>query len=285
MKLKSIFVLAFVVGLLNVLHGQTSGYWNDFSLLSTSSWVNASGVPSNAFTFSNTSQELNVVANSTGYNNFEHSFSPVNLSKNPVLKLKIKTTSAVTIRIDLTDAAGHSTNATSIQNNVTVSSNYVEYTFNYKGKFAQAYGGNFVVDSTKITKISIFTNPGSSFTGTLKLDDLIIGDKIKTIPLNIRLNQIGYEKTGSKKAIVETDYAFTDTMSFYIYNSSGQKVYTGQAGAYSQVTGWGNRYFRTLDFSGFATEGTGYTLKAGNNTSYSFDITAGLLFKKPQMLV
>jgi hypothetical protein len=276
MRLKLLFMTTFLF--LSKIVGQ-SGYWNDFSSGTTTGWGVGTGVSSSKFTINNTNQELVVNSSATNYDNFEHVFSSINIGANPVLKIKVKSANAFTMRIDLTDANGKSTNAVSVENLITTGATYKEYSFNYKGKFKQNFGGSTIVDSTKITKISIFLNGGSSFSGTVYLDDLIIGDKIKSLPLQIRLNQIGYEAIGPKTAIIETDYVFNDTLSFGIYNTSGQKVYGSSAGTSSIVDGWGNKYFRILDFSGFNQIGI-YTIRTAGNVSFPFEIGKNMLFNK-----
>lgn len=249
---------------------QRTGYWNDFSSNSTTNW---NGVGAGAFTLTASNGELSIAVAAGGYNNLEHKFSTVDISANPIVKIKVKSSGNFTLRLDLKDANGSYTNASPIAKSISSSSSFVQYVFDFTGKFNL----NPVVNPKQIVQLTMFFNPGGSFNGNVTFDDLIVGDQILTTPMDILINQIGYEKTGKKTAIVQTGYTLSDTLSFALLDPAGREVYKGQAQSSQQVTGWKNRYFRTLDFSPMTTEGK-YRLKVRGNISNQFEIKKDLLF-------
>lgn len=226
-----------------------------------------------------TSSELYLnINNITAYDNIEYSFGSIDISANPVVKLKVKTSSAFTMRIDLVDAMGNSTN--SIATTKTISGNtYVEYTFNFSGKFNQTYPTNATVNSKTISKVVIFFNAGTSYTGKVYLDDIVIGDG-STTPLFagiIRKNQIGYEASGSKIALIEAANTSNNYSKFSVADQSNTIVLNGTIGAWKQVNGWSGRYFKTIDFSALTEPGT-YQLLVDSAVAGSLKIGSNILF-------
>lgn len=235
-------------------------------------------VPSGKFTFTAANQVLQVDASSVGadYSNIEYDFSTQNISQNPVVKLKVKTAVAFTMRIDVIDVNGTSNNASPVSQPIAANSNYTEYTFNYTGHFGSA-------DFTQIKAIVIFLNAGGpAFTGTVYFDDLIIGDSIPYVNLvagPIRINQVGYETNGPKIAVLEHTTNSDTSTTFSLIDTLNKVVYSGTLTANGQVPGWSGRYFWTADFSDFTTAGT-YRVKIGSIVSYPFEIGDNLLFSK-----
>ena len=123
--------------------------------------------PSSQYSLAETGSELVVTTNKTSYDNFEFVLPAINLSSNPTLSIKVKSSVAFTLRIDLGDAAGNYTNATPTSVSVTAGATYNTYNFNFSGKFNQTFPSAATVDATQITKIDFFFNPGSNFTGTV----------------------------------------------------------------------------------------------------------------------
>lgn len=94
----------------------------------------------------------------------------------------------------------------------------------------------------------------------------------------ILVNQVGYEKSGSKKAVIQYAGSFSDQMC-YIVDSQNNTVDSAQIGEEEAVDGWENRLFRVVDFSAFDQEGI-YSLRAGEASSPQFEIARNLLLNK-----
>jgi hypothetical protein len=107
-----------------------------------------------------------------GYHCFGRQFDGVDFSKTPVLKLKMKAEGGTPkVRIDVKDSEGMVTNAKSVTK--TVTDKFVEYYYDFTGKFEQAWPDKQTVDPSEIVELLIFVNPGGpSFTGTLYIDDV-----------------------------------------------------------------------------------------------------------------
>lgn len=265
------FFLAFFS--FQISYSQT-GFWNDFSGTDVSSW-NPTSV--NAFKPTVVNNQLQLVTTTSSYTNLEYKFSSQNIAANPKLRIKVISPSNFTMRIDLRDAAGNYTNSNPVSVSVTQSSTLKRYVLDFTGKFGAA-------DASKIVQASIFFNAGGNFNGTVIFDDFVLGDSVKLSPIanvsgNILTNQIGYERIGSKTAILQSAIAFSDTISFTLKNANGLVVYKNKLGATQQVAGWANRNFRIADFSAFQQNGK-YTLTIGSLASYQFEIADNLLFNK-----
>jgi len=92
-------------------------------------------------------------------------------------------------------------------------------------------------------------------------------------------NNVGYEKSGAKRAIVQSSSAITAT-AFDLLNASGSAVMSGSLGASATVDSWngdGFRYFKIADFSSFNTAGDGYRVRVGSETSQPFSIGEKIL--------
>jgi len=88
--------------------------------------------------------------------------------------------------------------------------------------------------------------------------------------ITITVNNVGYEKTGTKRAIVQSASAISAT-SAELVNAQGEVVRANvPLGAQATVASWsgdGFRYFKVADFSSFDTDGTGYRLRVGTGAS------------------
>lgn len=234
-------------------------------------------VPETNFTLSEVNQELRVDATNagSGWSNFEFNFTSQDISQNPVVQVKFKANTGFTCRIDVVDANGTSNSAAAFTQEVDASADYVNYVFNYDGRFGAA-------NAETISKIVIFFEPGSNpgYTGTVYLEDLTIGDALPYVNFTsgpIRINQVGYELNGPKTAILEKDDANLSEVTFDILNENNQVVYTGDLVGNGMVTGWSGRYFWTADFSNFKTPGI-YSLSIGSMKSNTFEIGENILF-------
>ncbi len=94
----------------------------------------------------------------------------------------------------------------------------------------------------------------------------------------IHINQLGYEASGPKTAIIENSTP-SFSSSFTIENSSGTVTYTGKTGSSQSVDGWSGRYFAICNFSAFSTPGV-YVIRSGEEKSEQFKIETNFLFKE-----
>jgi hypothetical protein len=97
--------------------------------------------------------------------------------------------------------------------------------------------------------------------------------------VKIRVNNVGYEKTGVKRAVVQSSSDISDTKS-YILNAQGVVVDSVNLERQSTVDGWSGRNFKVADFSGFDRVGEGYKLRVGTVTSPAFSIGEKVLQAK-----
>jgi hypothetical protein len=272
-------ICLFMVLAINAVHAQT-GLGDNFNQNKLScKWT------SNAnYALTNTNSELKVVATNagSGYNNFVLDFSSINLSANPVVSIKIRTTTAVTVRMDLKDINGTITNASPVTKIISNTGTYTTFTFDFTGKFSQSSPSNATVDASKIVELILFFNAGGSgYNGTVYMDDLQIGTGgasdggLSACPLPIssaiRLNQIGFYPDFEKIAIVSGNPA---AGSFYVRSLDLATTYfTGTLGATATWT-FSNEQVRAADFSAFTTPGTYVLDVTGVGYSCPFKIDA-----------
>ncbi|GIH08011.1 hypothetical protein Rhe02_60780 [Rhizocola hellebori] len=89
----------------------------------------------------------------------------------------------------------------------------------------------------------------------------------------VRVNQVGYLLQGPKNATVVT--TSTTALPWQLRNAAGSVVASGQTTprGVDQASG---QNVQTIDFSGYAGQGTGYTMVADGETSHPFDISSNL---------
>ncbi|MFJ8579529.1 glycoside hydrolase family 9 protein [Micromonospora sp. NPDC093277] len=89
----------------------------------------------------------------------------------------------------------------------------------------------------------------------------------------VRVNQTGYLPSGPKHATLVTES--TTAMPWQLHNAAGTVVASGQTTprGVDQASG---QNVHTIDFSGYETATTGYTLVADGETSYPFDISGSI---------
>ena len=89
----------------------------------------------------------------------------------------------------------------------------------------------------------------------------------------VRVNQVGYLPGGPKHATIVTEA--TDPLAWELHSAAGTVVAAGQTTprGVDQASG---QNVQNVDFSAYATAGTGYTLVADGETSHPFDIAADL---------
>jgi hypothetical protein len=89
-----------------------------------------------------------------------------------------------------------------------------------------------------------------SFLIAIALPGIALAQNIKVVT-----NQVGYQDTQAKKAIVVTDKQYSIS-SFELLDEADKAVFTGKPVYSGKVNGWKGREFYTVDFSGFNTNGT-----------------------------
>ena len=282
-KLNRRWLASFVLFVLTIISGYSqTGYTDLFtSNILNPGWGQTSPT---SFTFIEANQQLQVNSTVSGYNNFYLTLStPINISNNPVFKIKVKSASNVTLRVDLGDASGNNTNANPSSVAIVGNNTFQTVSLNYSGKFSQNSPTSATVNNTQIKTITFFLNAGSSFNGTIYLDNLILGDsvaQVSGVPGQISVNNIGYEPKGTKYAVFQTTIPTATIGAFTLVNTvTGLAVYTANPASFTlqSVPGWQGRYFTRLDFSNFQTPGT-YQIQLGPNTSYPFTIAQNIYF-------
>ncbi|WPU93063.1 glycoside hydrolase family 9 protein [Mucilaginibacter sabulilitoris] len=106
------------------------------------------------------------------------------------------------------------------------------------------------------------------------LPAVALAQKIKVVT-----NQVGYEDTKAKKAIVVTDKPYPIN-AFALIDADGNTVFNGKAIYSGKVPGWKNREFYTLDFTFVTTAGSyqvQITLPGKKLSSYPFKIGKNVL--------
>ncbi len=240
-------------------------------------------VPAGKFSFAESAGQLVITPSGVGpgWENFELSFTPVDLTANPTVSIKIKNSSALTLRIDLVDNTGKATNGSPVSKTIAINNALTVVTFDFTNKFSTS--GGATVDRTKISKAVFFINAGgTSYSTPVTLDDVTVGDPIVNVPAtpgNIVLNQVGYELTGAKKAIYTYTSNTLSATTFDLLSASNAVVYSGTIVSKGAVTGWTNKYFWELNFSDFQIPGT-YKIRVGTKVSYPFEIAQNVLFNK-----
>ncbi|MCL2220623.1 MAG: discoidin domain-containing protein [Chitinispirillia bacterium] len=97
--------------------------------------------------------------------------------------------------------------------------------------------------------------------------------------VSITVNNVGYEKTGVKRAVVQSSGAISAAV-FELLNGQGAVVLSDSLGPQVTSASWsgdGFRNFRVADFSSVDTDGEGYRVRVGTVTSPPFAIGSKLL--------
>ncbi len=268
---KMLLVIPLVVYVLITKSFAQTGISEDFddNLLSPS-WSS-----STSYSLSETNQELSILVSKplNAYNVFSYSFSALQLSSNPYVKIKIKTSSSIKLRIDFEDINVKATNNSPITQDVVGSGSYQVLTYNYAGRFTQSWPSASPVDPDQIVKLVFFVNPGSAaFSGTIYIDDVQIGSNtgIMPPPGDIKLNQLGFYPTAPKFALAVLSSSAAKP--FYIISSDLlDTLYTGALGAPASFSMTGES-IRKADFTSFDSIGSYYLNVPGIGYSNPFEI-------------
>jgi endoglucanase len=241
----------------------------DFNDNVLNGWTNTT-----AYTATEINQETKVAVDKpAGWATLSYTFpEPLNLSKTPYLKIRIKASASVPVRIDLKDVRNKVTNKTEVTKTVTTS--YVEYTYKFTGTFYQMWPNDTSrsrVDSTRIKGFDVIINPGASatFKGTVYFDDLKVGKATGILPPPsiVMANQLGFYPDEKKVAVVNS---LTPTK-FYVIKSDGDTVKEGNL---SEPKYWtpGADTVRRADFSDVTTPGTYKVAVPGIGSTFDFEI-------------
>lgn len=163
----------------------------------------------------------------------------IDISSSPKLYIRAKTNNPLEFRVDLRDHNGFVTNQSPIS--VDLTNNYKIYEFDYTGKLIDgAYGGPCtsgpcVVDSSKISGLSIFAEPGvGGYNGIIDIDWISLGATynggVTTPNHSIRLNQVGYFTNREKIISVNSSTDFSQ-LNYTIKNNTNTVIKSGKTGA------------------------------------------------------
>ncbi|MBQ7487029.1 MAG: glycoside hydrolase family 9 protein, partial [Clostridia bacterium] len=131
-----------------------------------------------------------------------------------------------------------------------------------------------------------YTNGGCFPAGTeivfdnMSLVDLTSGEndyipEKKWVRSDILTNQVGYFRNAVKRAVLLTDRE--EPVSFFVYDASGQEVYSGKGQVFGYDSDSGDR-IQQLDFSGMNQDGT-YTIRTSDGAqSRPFTIDGGRMY-------
>jgi endoglucanase len=204
---------------------------------------------------------------------FEWKLTNVDVSSNPVLTFKIKTSTKVKVFVELVDAAGKTTTEAFVEDIGDLRTKDVSIDFS---KHLGTAGK--IVDLKKITKFNFkFKGEEEPLLGIVYFDDIKIGTggpnngDTNPFPLSndIRLNQVGFYTNGQKIAIVKEIGTATE---FKLAHLPDYKVvYTGKL---SKPANWeySEENVSVADFSEFKQKGEYVILVDGKGRSFNFKI-------------
>lgn len=169
---------------------EITGFTEDFDDNSLSpAWVHYGSDTS--YLLTETNQELQTLVNKNNWEGLLFNFPKLmDMSENPNVSLRIKSKTAVPFRVYIMDYMGayNTWNGVYHDNewnvNVAGDSTYREYCFNFAGHFVQHFWNGMPsvpIDSTRIASIMFCVNPEFSFTDSIWIDDVRIGDQASTL--------------------------------------------------------------------------------------------------------
>lgn len=132
------------------------------------------------YKLTNEGGELKIATNKTAtWNSFQYSFSPIDLSANPFVSLKIKTDIDFNLNFSVWDNATEAKYAYPLNDGyqaIVHSNGYATYTFDFRNVTG--------VDLTKVTKLNFVFNPGGAHgcQSTVYFDDIRIGSQALVMP-------------------------------------------------------------------------------------------------------
>ncbi len=159
------------------------------------SWWGANGI-----TLSRKQDTFKVVINNVGsaYVPFGREITSIDFTTSHLLRVRMRCEgkSSPVVRLDLKDNMGRTTNAMAVQNRVTANKSYQDFYYYFRDKYVQAWPDKQIVDSTLISSVMFFVNPGmTDWTGVLYIDE------IEALPLD------SLPKKESKSSLVVDDFS------------------------------------------------------------------------------
>ncbi|MFL5728850.1 MAG: hypothetical protein ACJ75J_05110 [Cytophagaceae bacterium] len=147
---------------------------DDFSQEIYSWWKNSD----EKFALEREDEMLKVTVKSAGadktnpWDCFGRQFDEMDLTKTPVIKMKVKSDKPGKMRVYLKDANGMVTNAIGVDKQLPVG-DFKEVYFDLTGKWSQSWPDKQTVDPAEIGEMLIFINGGGpEFKGTIYIDDV-----------------------------------------------------------------------------------------------------------------
>lgn len=110
-----------------------------------------------------------------GFETWGRGFKGIDFNKTPVVKVRMKATGEkpVLFRVDIKDADAFATNAKPNVIKFETGKDFVDYYFDFTGKFEQVWPNVKTVNPSEIIEIVFFVNPGGElYTGTLMIDEV-----------------------------------------------------------------------------------------------------------------
>ncbi|MFQ3577169.1 MAG: glycoside hydrolase family 9 protein, partial [Cytophagales bacterium] len=204
---------------------------------------------------------------------------PMDISSNPKVTLKVKSSGDFNLKIELVDINGKATNSKPIIQKIEGDNITKDFVFDFTEKFEQKTPVNSPVDIKKIKSVNFYFNPidEEDFVGLVYFDDFKIGEggsdngDPSPFPLspNIRLNQVGFYPNAQKLFVVVNPPAH---LKFSIKKADDlSTVFEGILSAPS-VWDYSNENVSVGDFTAFDKEGEYVVFVEGLGRSYNFDI-------------
>jgi hypothetical protein len=119
--------------------------------------------------------KVDLNAAGAGFETFGRDFKAIDFSKTPVLKIRMKAIGGKPgiLRVDIKDFEGNTTNANPVTTAFHDTTDFVDYYFDFTGKFEQAMPTVQIVNKLKIEEILLFVNPGEEpYSGTILIDEI-----------------------------------------------------------------------------------------------------------------
>lgn len=285
---------------------EITGYTENFDDNSLSdSWLHHG--PDTSYRLTETNQELQTVVSKNNWEGFVLNFRKLmNMSDNPNVSLRIRSKTAVPLRVYIMDYLGAYNTWNGIYQdnewnvNVAGDNTYREYYFNFAGHFVQHFWNgmpSMLIDSTRIASIMICVNPEFPFADTLWIDDIRVGDQANTMinhaPTIDQIAGIVIDSTSELQTIqltgLSTGDAGWDTLAITAKCVPSKYITTPQV---SYIQGESNA---TLSFnikrSGTTTitltlddNGADYTNLGSSTTQIQFEVVVNSLTKTSEIV-
>ena len=109
------------------------------------------------------------------FETFGRGFKSIDFNKTPIVKVRLKSAADMpgNLRVDLKDIDGFVTNAKPVVMKFESNSDFVDYYYDFTGKFEQGFPNMKNLDPSQIIEMVFLVNPGgSAYTGTLYFSDI-----------------------------------------------------------------------------------------------------------------